>query len=138
MSVDNILNEIRYQKKQSTCKRRQVGAVITTNGNIISSGHNHTIANECDNCPRVLQNAKSGEMLDLCYAIHAEQDALMKLIDRNDVVIDDTTIMYITHKPCSNCAKLIIRAGIKKVQYDDDYPSDFTDELFKQAGVEIL
>jgi len=45
--------------------------------------------------------------------------------------------MYVTHKPCSICARLIINAGIKRVVYHYDYPDPLTEFLFTMTGVVV-
>ena len=46
--------------------------------------------------------------------------------------------MYVTCQPCNNCAKMIINAGIVRVIYEGDYPDDFSKELFKDSGIEVM
>lgn len=54
------------------------------------------------------------------YIIHAEQDALMSIYNNKTNKSFDTTEAYVTLFPCSNCAKLLVQAGIKKIFYSDD------------------
>lgn len=46
-------------------------------------------------------------------------------------------VMYCTHKPCIDCTKLLINAGIKTVYYLNDYPSDLTETMVNEADVEL-
>lgn len=46
--------------------------------------------------------------------------------------------MYVTCQPCNSCAKMIINAGIVRVIFEGDYPDDFSKELFRDAGIEVL
>jgi dCMP deaminase len=46
--------------------------------------------------------------------------------------------MYVTHQPCSICAKLIINAGIGRVIYAQGYPDEFSLEMLAEAGVEVV
>lgn len=127
-----IQSKLKELEGKSTCNRRQVGAIIVTNGKIISTGYNHAIVNACDECPRIKLNAPSGEMLDKCYAIHAEQHALINLIKKSILEpINNNTIMYISCKPYSTCTKLIIESGIKNIKYYSDYNDEFTDKLLE-------
>jgi len=45
--------------------------------------------------------------------------------------------LYVSHQPCSICAKLIINAGICRVVYRHAYPDDFSLLLLEEAGVAL-
>ncbi len=45
--------------------------------------------------------------------------------------------MYTTFTPCTNCAKLIINAGIKEVVAKIAYPDEGGTRLLKEAGVKL-
>ncbi len=46
--------------------------------------------------------------------------------------------MYLTHSPCKMCAKAIINANIKEVNYIDEYKSDTTGiDLLIKHGVKV-
>jgi len=49
--------------------------------------------------------------------IHAEVNALVKC----DYNFNRKKIMYLTHSPCQQCAKLIVNANISEVVYDQEY-----------------
>jgi dCMP deaminase len=68
--------------------------------------------------------------------IHAEQNAIADAA-RRGVSIQDTTI-YITHRPCINCAKFIISSGIIKIKYLSDYRNDdLVDQLLNASNISI-
>ena len=46
--------------------------------------------------------------------------------------------LYCTHQPCTICCRMIINSGIKKVVYVEGYPDEFSLELFKEAGIEVV
>ena len=72
----------------------------------------------------------------MCYAVHAEQNAIAQAA-KMGISVEGATI-YVTHQPCTICTKMIINAGIKKVIYEYGYPDDFSKELLKEAGVELI
>jgi len=129
---------------RSSCSSRQVGAVIVKDKMLISTGYNGTprgIKN-CDEggCKRCedkkLGKLKSGEKLDECICVHAEENALLQAA-YNGISVKGATI-YTSLCPCSYCTKHIINAGIKKVFYSKDYALDEQSKsLFKEAGVEF-
>ena len=126
----------------SSCfqENRQVGAVIAKNKRIMTTGYNGASSGiksckEKGVCMRRELNIPSGTRHELCYATHAEQNAIIQAA-RMGICIDGATL-YCTHQPCSICTKMIINSGIKRVVYDEGYPDDFSLELFKEAGVTI-
>lgn len=126
----------------SSCfqENRQVGAVIAKNKRIMTTGYNGASSGiksckEKGVCMRRELNIPSGTRHELCYATHAEQNAIIQAA-RMGICIDGATL-YCTHQPCSICTKMIINSGITRVVYDAGYPDDFSLELFKEAGVTI-
>ena len=126
----------------SSCYRnnRQVGAVITKNKRIIATGYNGAPAGirscvEKGECMRDKLGIASGTKAELCYGVHAEQNAIIQAA-RMGIAIEGATL-YCTHRPCAICAKMIINAGIKRVVYEIDYPDEFATKLFDEATIEI-
>ena len=124
--------------KRSNCSRRQVAAVIVQSNHLISTGYNGTPrgVKNCfaGGCPRCAGKVKSGENLDECLCVHAEQNAICQAAYYGHATAGST--IYVTISPCLTCAKLIINAGIKEVVYGGDYPhQDAVKKLFRQAGV---
>lgn len=126
----------------SSCIRenRQVGAVITKNHRILATGYNGAPAGvkncvERGECLRDKLGIKSGTMLEMCYGMCAEQNAIAQAA-KLGICVDGGTI-YVTHRPCPVCTRMIINAGIKRIVYKDDYPNDFSLSLIKEAGIEL-
>ncbi len=120
---------------------RQVGAVITKDKRILTTGYNGAgsgikSCKEKGECLRVKLSIASGTRHELCYAVHAEQNAIIQAA-KLGVSVEGATL-YCTHQPCVICAKMIINSGIKRVVYKHGYPDDFSMEMFKEAGVEVL
>ena len=80
-------------------------------------------------------NIPSGTQHELCFAVHAEQNAVIQAA-KCGININGATL-YCTHQPCVICAKIIINAGIKRVVYKDGYPDNFSLTLFEEAGVSV-
>ena len=89
-----------------------------------------------DECIRQTMGIKSGTCHEICYAVHAEQNAIIQAA-KLGVSVEGATL-YCTHQPCVICAKMIINSGIKKVVYKLGYPDDFSLKLFKEAQVEVV
>ena len=120
---------------------RQVGAVIVKNKRILSTGYNGApegvkSCKEKGECIRLKNGIQSGTKLEMCYSVHAEQNAIVSAA-RLGVSLEGATL-YCTHQPCVICAKLIDNAGIKRVVYKDGYPDQFAVEVLHEANVELV
>lgn len=139
---DYFMNIAVQVSLRSTCTRRKVGALIVKDNNIVSTGYNGApkgLPNCSDNpnrCYRSKHNIPSGEKLELCYAQHAEVNALMSSAKAGADLTGAS--IYVTTFPCSSCAKAIIQAGIKHVYFIDNYSHEFTKMMFDEAGVEYI
>ena len=117
---------------------RKVGAVIVKDKRVMTTGYNGAPAGvrtcvERGECLRKKLGIPSGTRHEMCYAVHAEQNAIIQAA-KLGVNIDGSTL-YCTHQPCILCAKMIVNAGIVRVVYHSGYPDDFALDIFKEAGV---
>ena len=117
---------------------RKIGAVIVRDRRILTTGYNGAPAGvpscvERGECLRRKLGIASGTRHELCYATHAEQNALIQAA-KLGVSVEGATL-YCTHQPCVICAKLIVNAGIKRVVYQEGYPDEFAMSIFEQAGI---
>lgn len=126
----------------SSCfnENRQVGAIIVKNKRIITTGYNGAPAGiksckEKGECMRRKMGIASGTRHELCYAIHAEQNAVIQAA-RLGIAIDGATL-YCTHQPCAICAKIIVNAGISRVVYGEGYPDEFAMQIFNEANTKV-
>jgi len=111
----------------SRAKRKQVGCLIVKDSTIISDGFNGTPAGFDNTC-----EDESGETKD--EVLHAELNAIAKLSKGTQSSLDST--MYITLAPCTQCAKLIIQAGISAVYYAESYEKNGI-ALLEKAGIPV-
>ncbi|OAA30118.1 deoxycytidylate deaminase [Kosmotoga arenicorallina S304] len=124
-------------KERSSCFHRKVGAIIVRENRILATGYNQPPSGfpHCDEteCIRDALSISSGENQEVCYAAHAEQNAIAQAA-RFGISTGGATI-YVTHKPCSICARILINAGIKRVVFSWDYPDPLSEFLLKTCGV---
>lgn len=127
----------------SSCyqENRKIGAIIVKNKRILTTGYNGAPAGikscvERGECLRRKRNIPSGTQHELCYAIHAEQNAIIQAA-KLGVSIEGATL-YCTHQPCVICAKMIVNSGISRVIYGEGYPDAFSLDIFAQSGVSII
>lgn len=117
---------------------RKVGAVIVHDKRIITTGYNGAPTGikscmEKGECLRKKLGIASGTKHELCYAVHAEQNAIVQAA-KLGISIQGATL-YCTHQPCVICAKMIINSGITRVVYSSGYPDEFSLKLFEEAKV---
>jgi dCMP deaminase len=115
-------------RSRSTCLRRQYGAIIVKNDEIVATGYNGAPRGRknCDDmgsCKRELLEIPSGERYELCRSVHAEMNAIISAA--RDQTIG--SVLYLAGRdyktgelltnttPCSMCRRVIINAGIEKV-----------------------
>jgi len=124
----------------SSCykENRQVGAVIVRDRRILTTGYNGAPAGiksckERGECLRNKLGIASGTQHEICYAIHAEQNAIIQAA-KIGVSIEGATL-YCTHQPCAICAKMIVNAGIARVVYIHPYPDEFSRKIIEESGI---
>jgi len=123
--------------EMSSCKKKQVGSVISRNDRIISVGYNGSIPKNLSSSKELTDNNcedKDGNTKS--HILHAEYNAIMFLV-REQVSLANTTI-YLTTKPCMKCAELILNTGITKVFYKNNNKANDGLDYLKQTKVEVI
>ena len=142
----------------SSCCRKQVAALIVKNYRVVSTGINGSPSGqlECkdyfsDYCKehsidskifKTRLNDKNDELYNLHhnfaerFEIHSEQNAIAEL-SKNEINAIGADI-FCTLSPCSNCAKLIVAAGIKRLFFIEEYDRDTSGiDLCTNSGLEV-
>ena len=118
--------------ERGTCLRRNFGAIIVKNDEIVSTGYTGAPRGRqnCTNlgvCVREKLAIPRGERYELCRSVHAEANCIISAQRRD--MIDST--LYLVGKDyntgelventssCSMCKRMIINAGIKQVVIRD-------------------
>jgi dCMP deaminase len=131
MRIDKInyyLNIAETVAQRGTCLRRNYGAIIVKNDEIISTGYTGAARGEknCSDigtCTRRELNVPTGERYELCRSVHAEQNAIISA-KRSDMIGSTlylvgktvSTGLYVGGtRPCLLCERFILNAGIEKV-----------------------
>ncbi len=122
---------------RSTCLRRQVGALLVKEKNIMATGYNGvpTGITHCavTGCLRDQLNVPSGERHELCRGLHAEQNAIIQAA-RHGANIAGATL-YCTDSPCIICSKMLINAGIVDIIFSRGYPDTLSLDMLTEAGI---
>jgi dCMP deaminase len=137
----------------SSAKRAQVGAIIVKDNRIVSIGYNGMPSgwtNECEttttwnDVPHMRSEyEKSGAVMHESphgntwsrlktkdEVLHAETNAIAKMAQSNESTKD--AVLFCTHEPCLDCAKLIHQSGIRHVIFKHSYKAD------KGSGYDFL
>ena len=123
---------------RGTCLRRNFGAIIVKNDEIISTGYTgaprgRKNCNELGTCIRQTMNVPRGQRYELCRSVHAEANCIISA-KRSDMigatlylVGKEITGEYVENaSSCAMCKRLIINAGIEWVvirNNNDEYTS---------------
>lgn len=118
--------------QRGTCLRRNYGAVIVKNDEVISTGYvgaprGRKNCTDLGKCIREEMKVPRGERYELCRSVHAEANAIIsasrdKMIGSSIYLsgTDAKTGEYIANSnSCSMCKRQIINAGIEKVYIRD-------------------
>jgi dCMP deaminase len=127
---------------RGTCDRAQVGAVITCNGRIISTGYNGSPPGE-PHCDDVGHDLVNGHCV---RTTHAEVNAIEYLTNKGEYHLpNEPMIMYVTHLPCIKCCNAIVHANyeglkIERVYFSTLYQPEYlqwADTILSKGGVTL-
>ena len=124
--------------QRSTCLKRKVGAVIVKDNQILATGYNGSPSGtkHCTDIGECIRSSHTqGCGLNYCRSAHAEMNAIVSCAKRG--ISCDGAILYVNTFPCSECAKLIINAGIKEIVYVEDYNAPLSKELLSETNIVI-
>jgi len=137
----------------SSAKRAQVGAIIVKDNRIVSIGYNGMPSGWTNECEEVItwndvphmrkEYEESGATMHESphgstwsrlktkdEVLHAETNAIAKMAQSNESTKD--AVLFCTHEPCLDCAKLIHQSGIRHVIFKNSYKAD------KGSGYDFL
>ena len=108
--------------ENSTCARRDVGCILVNERrHILATGYNGVPSDfkHCKDHPCPGANLPSGQGLDKCEAIHAEQNALLQCED-----VWEIHTAYCTDSPCIHCVKLLLNTSCRHIVFLRKYPHE--------------
>lgn len=118
---------------RGTCLRRNYGAIIVKNDEIISTGYTGSPRGrknciDINFCTRDKLNIPRGTMYEVCRSVHAEANCIISAARRD--MIEST--LYLVGKnasdskyvenanSCTMCKRMIINSGIERIVIRDD------------------
>ena len=114
--------------ERSTCLRRNFGAIIVKNDEIVSTGYagaprGRANCSDLGYCTREKLNIPRGQRYELCRSVHAEANAIISA-PRSAMFGATLYLVGVDHKTrelvsdassCAMCKRMIINAGIETV-----------------------
>jgi len=122
------MNFAQLISRRSTCRRLQVGTVITTTDyrKVLAVGYNGNASGLPNSCDR----DEPGH----CGCLHSEENAVINC----DSPRETEKYVFVTHLPCAACAKRLINLGnVRKVIYQKDYRNQDAVDLLRSVGIEV-
>lgn len=129
---DMLMGVAQVIATRGTCNRLSVGAVISREGRILSTGYNGPPAG----LPHCQHDATEVDNKPCVDAVHAEANSVAFAAKHG--VSTAGAEAYVTHSPCINCAKLLINAGISQVIFRIPFRDLSGVALLYQANVPCL
>lgn len=142
--------------EMSDAVRLKVGAVIVNNNTMVYgfNGMPSGDDNDCENRITILDddvisetdcvvedvdaagNKQKYRLVTKPEVIHAEINAIAKMA--SSTLNANGAVMYLTHSPCIDCAKVILQVGIKTVYFKEHYRSDAGQKFLLGRGVSCI
>jgi dCMP deaminase len=115
--------------RRSTCSRLKVGTVITTTDfrKVLAVGYNGNASGLPNRCDR----PEPGN----CGCLHSEENAVINCDSPRSV----EKYIFVTHLPCSQCAKRLVNLGnVRRVYYSTEYRLIEAIEILERCGIKVI
>jgi dCMP deaminase len=134
--VDAYMDVAERFAELSSARRLHVGAIVVKDDRIISIGYNGMPSGWDNNCEDKVWTPDGDYTLkSKPEVLHAETNAIAKLAKSTES--GDGAVLFVTHSPCLDCAKLIFQSGICSVFYRDSYRSTDGTTFLEKSGVKV-
>jgi len=127
--------------EQSRCVGYKVGAVIARDKQPLSVGYNGPVRGDVHctevGCAKIKDGIRLPPGSGCCRGAHGEMNAISNAANIGVPIKGGT--LYITMRPCFDCSKHVINAGITRVVYLEEYfeePAAIA--LMKKVGVDLV
>lgn len=112
---------------KSKCPRSQVGCALVLESGVVAPGFN----GHASGGPNEWAFSPVGNP----EVVHAELNSLGKCLEQG--LSTKGATMYVTLSPCLECSKLLVRAGVKRVVYRDEYRLTTGIDYLRKYNVEV-
>lgn len=127
MKYDSMYMQIAERvASESKCPRAKVGCIILAESGMLAPGFN----GHASGGPNEWEFTPEGNP----EVVHAEMNAMGKMLEQG--VSAKGATVYVSLSPCLECAKLLVRAKVKRVVYSTEYRKlDGIEYLYKYGVI---
>lgn len=131
--VEMYLRVAEEVAKTSSANRLKVGAVaVNPLKNIpVSFGYNALPEGVDGSCEYETENG----LVTRPEVVHAEHNMILNMSKSTESSWG--AWVFLTHSPCQKCSEMMVRAGIKKVFYVNEYRDTTPLKYLKRQGIEV-
>lgn len=115
-------------ESMSQCPRTKVGCALVLASGVISPGLN----GHASGGPNQWEFSDDGNP----EVVHAELNSLGKCLEQG--LSTKGATMFVTLSPCIECSKLLVRAGVARVVYRDEYRKTDGIDYLRKYKVEVV
>lgn len=119
---------------RSTCCRKQVGALLVKDNQILSTGYAGSIAGQ-PHCIDVGCEIEPGGV-KCVRTVHAECNAILQAAMHG--VSTQGATLYSTLSPCVDCFKMLANAGVIRIVYDEEYRLPPDEKLAQSCRISMV
>ena len=134
----NYIKQAEEETHKSSDWWRQIASLVIKEGKILFKSHNHHLPSDHHlstyGDPR--SNFDAGQHPEIYTSIHSEAAIIADAAQKGTCLQDAT--LYVTTFPCANCARLLAKAGIKKIYYSKGYSLLDAEKILDHFGVEVF
>ncbi len=136
--VATTFHQVLEEATKSADWWRSVGAALVKDGELIALAHNEHMPHE--QLPNIYSDTralfKKGVNINYVTAAHAEVGVIAEAARKG--ISPEGAELFLTDFPCPYCARLVAKAGIKKIYFLKGYAVLEGDDFLKGEGVELV
>jgi deoxycytidylate deaminase len=112
-------------------QRQIIDELITTIESTVNGAGGELASGAQEALRSSLRKTRVGGLIEFSRAVHAEMDALIAAARVSVSPVE--AVLYVTTFPCHYCARHIVAAGVREVQYIEPYPKSLAIKLHSDS-----
>jgi dCMP deaminase len=136
--VTTTFHQVLEEATKSADWWRSVGAALVKDGEVVALAYNEHMPHE--QLPNIYSDTralfKKGVNINYVTAAHAEVGVIAEAARKG--ISSEGAELFLTDFPCPYCARLVAKAGIKKIYFLKGYAVLEGDDFLKGEGVELM